>query len=358
MESLSELKCQVNALSVEELFDLYERLGFIYPEKRKQIAPYFGVIKSNWEKALNAGDRIITVLTYEEDGKPVASMCGWMSANANLFVQHAVSSNNPIASRALLLGIQATAYAKGDSLSNFFRPDNKWTMKCSGDHCRVLGPELSHLQKLYYVKVEERNIAKIKSNIVEILECKSDDYKQVYAFASQARNQVYAKAEGLDKDVDFLELNKIYNLYGLAIKRVAYLAFIENRADPVGLIIVNRAPLGFNLSFLESRCEILLSQDLSQETRVAVINHLLAATAPHYRDFEPGFMPLICEEPVYQVLINQNCELTREYMQCMWLKDGFNGSYNNTLRLFQKMYDRSLRRAENMVSTQGDLNGS
>src|SRR2546430_7346565 len=41
---------QVNALSVNEIFALYERTGFLYPDKAARLLPHLGQVRENWRR--------------------------------------------------------------------------------------------------------------------------------------------------------------------------------------------------------------------------------------------------------------------------------------------------------------------
>ena len=51
------------------LIDLYERAGFLYPEKKKRISPYVDLILDNWEAALKLDDRLINIIRFKGKSK-------------------------------------------------------------------------------------------------------------------------------------------------------------------------------------------------------------------------------------------------------------------------------------------------
>src|SRR3982074_2327912 len=54
---------QVNALSVSEIFALYEHTGFLYPDKAARLFPHLGKVRENWRRMLVAGESLLYVLT-------------------------------------------------------------------------------------------------------------------------------------------------------------------------------------------------------------------------------------------------------------------------------------------------------
>jgi len=53
----------VNALSVDEIFALYERTGFLYPDKAARLFPHLPQVRENWRRMLSAGESLLYVLT-------------------------------------------------------------------------------------------------------------------------------------------------------------------------------------------------------------------------------------------------------------------------------------------------------
>src|SRR5258708_33794749 len=77
---------EVNALSVNEVFALYERAGFLYPEKAARLFPHLARVRENWRRMLSAGESLLYVLTSGDKKRGVASLAvcrttqnGWLS---------------------------------------------------------------------------------------------------------------------------------------------------------------------------------------------------------------------------------------------------------------------------------------
>jgi len=54
---------ETNALSVDQIFALYERTGFLYPEKAARLRPHLELVRENWRRMLRAGQSLLYVLT-------------------------------------------------------------------------------------------------------------------------------------------------------------------------------------------------------------------------------------------------------------------------------------------------------
>src|SRR3979490_1264943 len=71
---------QVNALSVNDIFALYERTGFLYPDKAARLLPHLEQVKDNWRRMLKAGDSLLYVLTAGDQKHGRASIAVWRTA--------------------------------------------------------------------------------------------------------------------------------------------------------------------------------------------------------------------------------------------------------------------------------------
>src|SRR5882724_181119 len=94
---------EVNALSVDEIFALYERTGFLYPDKAARLIPHLGQVRENWRRMLRGGDSLLYVLTAGDKKRGRASIAVWRTTHYGWTSQHLVSENNPVASRAVML---------------------------------------------------------------------------------------------------------------------------------------------------------------------------------------------------------------------------------------------------------------
>src|SRR5437762_12874426 len=68
---------QVNALSVREIFALYEHTGFLYPEKAARLFPHLAQGRENWRRLLNAEESRLYGLTAGDKRRGSASLAVW-----------------------------------------------------------------------------------------------------------------------------------------------------------------------------------------------------------------------------------------------------------------------------------------
>jgi hypothetical protein len=85
----------INPSSVDDLFDHYERVGFLYPEKKARILPYIELIKNNWENALSIGEKILWAVIYRDPKfDKTASVSVWRSTSNGWTAQHLTSTGD------------------------------------------------------------------------------------------------------------------------------------------------------------------------------------------------------------------------------------------------------------------------
>src|SRR5207244_10342691 len=125
---------QVNALSVDELFALYERTGFLYAAKAARLVPHMEIVRANWQRLLSAGDSLLYFLTAGDKKHGWASAAVWRSTRNGWTSQHLVAENNPLAIRAVLLAGSAASMVRGldESHQNWFRPENGFSSRIFG----------------------------------------------------------------------------------------------------------------------------------------------------------------------------------------------------------------------------------
>ena len=333
---------QVNAIGVDELFDLYERTGFLYPEKATRLRPYLQLVKENWDRMLRAGESVLYVMTAGDVKRGQASLAVWRSTNRGWTYQHLVSENNPYASRAVMLAAQAAMILKGseESAQNWFRPENRFPARVFGSMTQAIGESLSSVQRLAYLAFPRNVSLSLDGDIVVVPyepSCKTD----LCSLAAKTRGQVYVTAEELTGDLAFQGLDVRYRQVGLRRSRHVWLAYLKSRREPIGAAIAYRGPLGLNFSFLENRCDLLMLPSLSDAEIEKASAALLDAAVKAYENFELGEIPLIASEFNLPALLTIGAEFVRHYCQCIWLKDGYPRSYRHV----DGFYSRILARA-------------
>ncbi|PYX78524.1 MAG: hypothetical protein DMG70_31310 [Acidobacteria bacterium] len=333
---------EVNALSVEQIFALYERTGFLYPDKAARLRPHLGLVRDNWRKMLRAGESLLYILTAGDERRGMASLAVWRAAPHGWMPQHLVSDNNPFASRAVMLAAAAARMLRGvDDAQNWFRPENRFPARVFGSMVQTIGESLCSVQRHSFFALPKGLNLSVDSKIHAVPY--DPAHKQALsAIASATRGSVYIAGEDLLGDVELRTVNDIYRSVGLRRTRSVWLAFKGTRSEPVGAAIAFRGPLGINFSFLENRCDLLLHPTLPVSEVPDTVACLLSASAAAYRDFELNEIPLIADEMATDVLLKLGAEFLRHYCQGIWLQAGHQGFYQHV----NGFYSRLLARAE------------
>jgi hypothetical protein len=334
---------QVNALSVEEIFALYERAGFLYPAKAARLLPYLGQVRENWRRMLRGRESLLYVLTAGDKRRGMASLAVWRTTHNGWMSQHLVSENNPYASRAVMLSAAAASIRKGvdESAQNWFRPENRFPARIFGSMVQTIGESLSSVQRHAYFALP-RKLSLPWNEGIRVIRYNPSHKQALSAIASAARGNIYVVAEELERDVEFAAIGELYREVGLRRTRNIWLAYRGKKDEPIGAAIAYRGPLGMNFSYLENRCDVLLHPTLPEPEVLGAASALLRASAAAYQDFELDEIPVIVEEMATHALFKLGAEFLRHYCQGIWLKNGHPRFYRHV----DSFYTRLLARAE------------
>ena len=332
---------QVNALTVEQIFALYERTGFLYPEKGARLRPHLGLVRDNWRRMLRAGESLLYVLTAGDEKRGLASLAVWRTAPHGWMPQHLVSDNNPFASRAVMLAAAAGKILSGvDDAQNWFRPENRFPARVFGSMVQTIGESLCSVQRHSYFALPRRLSLPVSGKIRA--EAYDPSQRQALsAIASATRGSVYITGEDLLGDVELRTVNEMYRSVGLRRTRSVWLAYKGSRREPVGAAIAYRGPLGVNFSYLENRCDLLLHPTLPASEVPDTIASLLNGASAAYHDFELDDIPLIADEMATEVLLGFGAAFLRHYCQGIWLKAGHQSFYQHVDGFYSKILARA-----------------
>lgn len=344
VDASEEFGCRVNTISVSELFQKYQELGFLYPEKMQRLGPYLNVIQHNWSRAMQAGEELIQVVTFEDaESAAWASIVDWRTSETGWWSQHLVSAGKPVASRAVMLAAQVNALRRGghESDQNWFRPNNKMPKRIFGSIEESLGQENASVDCYNYFAVKPEN-RRVFGNGIRIVPCNARNADALADFARDIKGDVYVQAEDLDTgDVEMTAIDEIYRDAGMRRYRRAWLA-VDVRDQVVAALIAYRGPLGLNFSFLENRADLLIRPGASDATVQAAVEDLVTTASSAYADFEPGYIPVIACDKGAAALTQRGDECIRQYCQSIWLRPGYQAWYDHT----NSFYSRIMRRLE------------
>jgi hypothetical protein len=343
---LSELHAtygvQINEIGVSDLFALYERTGFLYPDKAARLTPHIEQVRENWRRMLRGGESLLYVLTSGDEERGRASLAVWRTTHQGWISQHLVSESNPYASRAVMLAGSAASILKGvdESHQNWFRPENRFPTRVFGSMVQTIGESLSSVQRHAYFFLS-RKMSLPSGGGIRTVAYNPYHKGALTAIARAARGSIYVTAEELAKDVEFEAVDDLYRRVGLRRTRHVWLAYRGHREEPVGAAIVYRGPLGLNFSYLENRCDLLLYPTLPESEALGVVASLLKASSVAYRNFELDEIPVIADQIAVPALLKLGVQFVRHYCQGIWLKDGNPGFYRHVDRFYSKLLVRA-----------------
>ncbi|MFJ7954872.1 hypothetical protein ACIQ62_01085 [Streptomyces sp. NPDC096319] len=334
----SDFGCRVNAQPPAELFARYERSRFLYPAKRARLAPYRSLILENWQRARRAGELLHWVVSYEEPDGGWASLSSWRSTHAGWQTQHLVSSGTLLGGRAVMLAAQAvrTGEWRDVAQQNWFSPTNRFASLAFGGMTDGIGPERSLTVPGEYVRVPRALAERLGhggDRNRPVVELDGGACPELAELARACRGEVFVRAEGLDRDDLLLgDVDRLYALVGLRRYRRIWVQY-----DTTGRIraaaLAYRGPLGFNFSFLENRCDVLVSPELDEQEAQRARDALVAAASAAYEDFEPGGVPVAGETPMDR-LVRAGAEPVRPYTRVLWLAEAYPDVYRHIDRLY------------------------
>lgn len=338
--------CRVNQLDVRWLFQRYESGGFLYPEKRDRLLPYFSEIEDNWRRMLRGGELLLWTLTHDAPRTGAwATISSWRSTNSGWHTQHTVSTGGPAGSRAVLLAAQAGRIRDGLDSSHqcWFSPTNRFAQRLFGSMPQALGTAHAASQTHQYLAVPLAGNCDDES--VRLVPCRRGHSEALLDLVRRTRGEVYAQSEQvLDGDLELEAVDGLYRQVGLRRTRTVWLAFVPGLEQAAGAVLAYRGPLGLNFSFLENRCDLLLRPGLAESEARAVTNALIHAVSGAYEDFRPGFIPVVTDEQAGTLLLQRGARWLRAYSQSIWLQSGYEAMYRHMEGVYARIDAFSQRR--------------
>ena len=317
------------------MFNHYDKAGFLYPAKLKWILPNIDLIKYNWQKGWAAGINILKTIAYKETSlQKMGTITSWLSTDSGWIAQHMTSDpknpKGPLGVFSMLLSEQDEAILSNyKSGQNWYSPENKYSTKIFGRMIDTVGTDSASSSLFDYLEVDPRKISAVTKSI-KIVRCYNNRHYGIGELALKLRGPIYYEAEGLKEyDIELKAVDDIYRNYGLRRKRFIWIAFHHDKSEPLGAAIAYRGPFGFNFSFLENRCDLIIENDLNNQLRIEVCEALLKNAAKAYFDAELKLeyplkhMVVIAENASTNALKHVVGQRTREYYQSIWLRSGF-----------------------------------
>ena len=339
-----ERDVRINALSVNQLFELYERTGFLYPAKAARLMPHFPTVRENWRRLLQAGDSLLYILSAGDDRDGCASIAVWRTTRDSWVWQHLVCESHPLRSRGVMLGglTRCMRLGLGVSQQNWFRPENRFPARVFGTMVETLGDAVSSVRRYMYFAVP-RTLQVRPATSVEIVRYDDSQHSALCDIAAQARGDLYVAAEDLAGDPELQSVDALYQTVGLHRRRHVWLAYGKGSTQPLGAALAYRGPLGLNFSFIENRCDLLVSPALSATDASQVTTALMNAAVAAYADSTLTEIPVAVDAASASALLDCGGQLLRNYCQGIWLKDAQPALYRHVDSFYTRLLNREAR---------------
>jgi hypothetical protein len=338
--------CATNTISPRDLFHRYKQAGFLYPAKHARLEPFMEGIQDTWTRAMSAGDRLLSVVTWQDPAGPGwASVTMWRTTHDGWHAQHLAATDNVVGTRAVLLAAQASRLLAGSDsgIQNWFQPNNRFSQRVFGSMLHTVGADVATLAHLQYFAVGRRHGSSDRA--IRLQPISSTNRQALYDLAVSSRGPVYAHGEELlHSDILLDEVDALYQEIGLRRYRRGWLAYLPHRSQPVGAVVAYRASLGLNFSFLENRADLLIDSSATLSETSDLVTALLGAVSSQYADFAPGFIPVVADDPTAAVLAALGGELIRPYSQGIWLRAGYAAWYRHVDTFYQRVLSTTHRR--------------
>lgn len=344
-KTFAEFNINFNAISVEKLFQQYEEIGFIYPAKKALLAPHMNEIRENWKRLYQSDEEFLWVFTNDPSKiKNFASITAWKQSNYCLQAQHLVSDGNPFLSLKVMLGAQFKAehmHGADDvrASQNWFRPNNRYAYRVFASMFEKLGKEKAALHLFQYLQLPLRFIPEAGKYPYEMEEVKGID-RELIGCMTDRFGAAFVQAEELnEEDIRLEKIGAAFRKYGLdRSRRVVKIKGKSGRL--LAVMILNRAPLGINFSYLENRAYYVLAENLRNEERLEVLRFMNIGAKSFYKDLSLGAIPIVTDKKTSDALQKLDARWLREYLQSIWLREGFSQWYEHIASFLEKIERR------------------
>lgn len=343
-----DFKVKFNEEPVENLFEKYEKVGFLYPEKKALLAPHMKEITKNWKTLVQSEEQFLWILSSEQkDNNNFSSVSAWKQSNFGMQAQHLVSDGNPFLSLKVMLASQFKAehhFTKEEinSSQNWFRPNNRYAYRVFASMYKKLGPERAGLRLFHYLTLPIDEIQVNTTQSIEVSPVSGIDLELI-TFVREQYGEVFVQAEELNQTDILLEnMNNQYTPYNLQRYRRILKFRCKKSGKIIASTIINRAPLGINFSFLENRAYYILAKNLTDAERGVVLQSMNTAVKEHYQDFALGAIPIVTDELTSKSLESLNANFSRAYMQSIWMRSGFSLWFDHIYSFLRKIESRNL----------------
>ena len=343
--SFTDFNIKFNTISVDDLFQQYEKIGFIYPAKKALLAPHMEEINGNWKKLYNSTEKYLWIFSNDPAKvKNFASITAWKQSNYCLQAQHLVSDGNPFLSLKVMLGAQFKAeHLHGAdevrASQNWFRPNNRYAYRVFASMYEKLGHKKAALNLFQFLQLPLKFIPETGFFPYEAEEVRGID-EELIGCMSDRFGPAFVQAEELNEsDIRLETIGANFQKYGL--NRSRKIVKIKGKSGRLlAALIMNRAPLGINFSYLENRAYYVLAENLRSEERLEVLRFMNQQAKPYYKGISIHAIPIVTDTKSSEALQKLDARWLREYLQSIWLREGFSEWYEHIATFLERIEKR------------------
>lgn len=263
----------IKEMDFDTVLDYYRKLKFIYPEKEDTIFSEREFIANTWKKITVSGDEIFHVIQNDNDNH-IASGCLLRDTFSGWIVEHGVA--NDIKAYILMLKDECETLLNMNSfrtMRSWFQPTRKSVLKIS----MLINSfeELRTTVSLFIFK-KDRAQFNFKCNYEELDE---NNQQELIDVLNDSGRKLIVLSEDWDRKTSCnLQVEQIFAQKGLKKTKKTFLLRVGDELS--GLLIINIASPGMNLTLLENRSELIPLND-SDLLSVELIETALSLVSIH-----------------------------------------------------------------------------
>ena len=244
----------IKEMDFDTMLDYYRRLKFIYPEKEEIIFSEREFIANTWEKITVSGDELFHVIQNDND-KYIASGCLLRDTFSGWIVEHGVA--NDIKAYISMLKEECEILLNMHSfrtMRSWFQPTRRTVLKISmlNNSCEELRTTAS-----FFIFKKNGSQFNIKCNY-EVLD-DNNQQELINVLNNSGRKLIVLSEDWDQKPSCNLHVEQLFAHKGLKKTKKTFL--LREGKELLGLLIINIASPGMNLTLLENRSELIPLND-------------------------------------------------------------------------------------------------
>ena len=326
---------------LDDIFDIYNESGFLYPQKLDTLRPFWSSIRRLWNRLMEGRPPLLMAGIEGRHKRSTGAI--WRSSKRNWFLQHLASKGDAFGTASLVMGAIAALYLPGeaDGFQVWFRGDNKLPNRLFGSVLlEGTGENQDSAARTYnYCIVRKSDLKSMRFSGLEVMGCDASTAPVACSLLTESRGAAFVNVEELETDPFLSEIDSQFQREGLRRNRKIYVAFKANQ--PVACAIAFRGPLGLNFSFLENRCDLVLKPDLDLSESPVIFSALLSKVIDAYSDFAPEWIPITTETPLTG--LPAVMRPVRAYTQTICLRAAMPRFYDGLRGIYTRLLARQMR---------------